>query len=84
LSDPEHLKQAKILCTSMSLQRLYDFPTLQVPDEDLPVLTSTDDVLAACCDEGRGKTIRPVYMPSISLLASRCVVVPQADSRVLG
>lgn len=65
----------------MSLEDLRNGTALQIPDINLPVFASADNIFPV--NNARGNTISAICMAGVCLDASRGVIVPKADSRVL-
>ena len=71
--------------TTMPVEHLHDLAGLQVPDKDLAILTSTDDILTL--RRRRYKciwdAIRSINVTSVRLHTARGLVVPQPDCGIL-
>lgn len=69
--------------TSMSFQYLQYLTGLQVPNKNLGIFTSTHYIFSSGSAEAGRKTVCAVGVSGIGLHTARCVIIPQANSRIL-
>lgn len=60
----------------MALKRLYNLPTLKIPQVHFVILAAGDDPLASSDTEAGCDTIFLVGVPNVGLQAAGCLVVP--------
>ena len=86
-SVPGRLQLASVAClgtnTSMSFQHLQYLTGLQVPDINFGIFTSAYYVFPLGSAKTGNEAIGTVGVSSICLHTARCVIIPQANGRIL-